>query len=165
MFAVSPPSKMHSEERLTLLVTGNKVELCGQSSVQLLSVILRGAGHLFCTDQDTRQRQSPSPWLHILGFLDKVKLEGAESNEAAFEPSLLQTGQPKCLQPWCSAALASTLWSCCRDRAEGQSCCCSPDVLCLPRWEHCSSWCGLADSLPLKSPCLSLPFKTVTKTK
>lgn len=149
--------------------------------------------------------------------------EGAESNEAAFEPSLLQTGQPKCLQPWCSAALASTLWrygeeedvvgavqpvfvqpldranrgnsalpqpplprvaalgstssgrvylsctyshsSCCRDRAEGQSCCCSPDVLCLPRWEHCSSWCGLADSLPLKSPCLSLPFKTVTITK
>lgn len=36
MFAVSPPSKMHSEERLTLLVTGNKAELCGQSSVQLL---------------------------------------------------------------------------------------------------------------------------------
>lgn len=27
---------MHSEERLTLLVTGNKVELCGHSSVQLL---------------------------------------------------------------------------------------------------------------------------------
>lgn len=37
------------------------------------SVILRGAGHLFCTDQDTRQRHSPSPSLHILGFLDKVK--------------------------------------------------------------------------------------------
>lgn len=154
--------------------------------------------------------------------------EGAESNEVAFEPSLLQTGQPKYLQPWCFAALASTLWrygeeevvvgcsatclcsfshwaelmegiqlfhsriclgwlpweaqavagfTCLAlalilavagtEQRDRQSCCCSPDILCLPQGEALLQlvWPGRFPPLEITVPFSALQDSDNNKIK